>query len=291
VAVALSAAALPVLSSLHARGDRAGFGRAFTGAARMSLFMLVPVCAVLVVSGEPVIRLLYERGGWSSAETPRMMQVLFWSALALPPTVVTMLAARACYAMRRPEVPARIAVISVAVNIGLSLLLVRSGAVWAKLLAGTDLARWLAGPLPAGADEPLKAQAALAAQWLSGAAGLALATTLAGCAQMTMLLAALKRERPELKLSGLGGSAVRIVGMSVLTGVVIRWVMLSLPPTGEGFIIVAQRGIAPAAAGAFAYTLLASLFDAEEYREFWEMLRGRKKKKKDGDEEDDDEEE
>jgi len=285
VAVALSTAALPALSSLHARDDRKGFAATLTGALRMSLFMLIPVSAVLIVAAEPIVKLLYGRGGWQAEETPRMVQVLFWSALSLPATVVTMLAARAFYAMKLPRVPARIAVITVVTNVVLSLLLVRSEGVCERVLAGTRLAESLGGP-------------AVAAQWLSGAAGLALATTLAGVLQMILMLGALKRQRPELKLSGAGFTAFRAVAMCVPTGVAVYWVAKSLPPAGEGFIIVAQRGIAPVLAGIFAYTLVASLLDTDEYRECWRAIRGRKRKgqdqakgKQDQDDEDDDEEE
>lgn len=307
VAVALSTAALPVLSSLHARGDGKGFNAAFGGAARMSVFLLLPVSMVLVVAGEPVVRMLYERGGWAAEETPRMVRVLFWSALALVPTVVSMLSARAFYAMKRPKIPARIAVITVAVNIALSLLLVRAlftateaapGGIFESWLKDTRLAEWLGGPLPANLlDEAarvqaLHKQAAAAARWFSGAAGLALATAVAGLVQMALLLGALRRERREVELGPVALAALRAAALSVLTGVCVYWVVNSLPPAGEGFIIVAQRGIAPPVAAVFVYSLLASLLDVREYREFWKALRGDKKKKdkkQDADDEEDDE--
>jgi len=284
VAVAMATAALPTLSSLHARGDKKGFGAALSGAMRMSLFMLIPVSAVLIVSAEPIVSLLYGRGGWRPEETPHMVRVVFWSALALPPTVVTMLAARAFYAMKLPKVPARIALVTVAVNVGLSLVFVLWGGHSAALLEGTRLAARLGG-------------AREASLWLSGAAGLALASTLSATLQMVLTLSALRRERPDLKLGGVAFTALRAAAMCVPTGIFVHWVIMSLPPTGEGFIIVAQRGIAPVLAGVFAYTLVASLLDTAEYREAWRALRGRKRKsadtgkggKKAGGGEDDDE--
>jgi peptidoglycan biosynthesis protein MviN/MurJ (putative lipid II flippase) len=196
-----------------------------------------------------------------------------------------MLAARAFYAMKLPRIPARIAVITVITNVALSLLLVGSGPVFERLLRGTDLAARLGG-----SEE--------ASLWFSGAAGLALATALAGVLQMTLMLTALKRQRPELKLAGVGFTAFRAAAMCLPTGIAVYWVAKSLPPAGEGFIIVAQRGIAPVLAGIFAYTLVASLLDTDEYRECWRAIRGRKRKgqdqakgKQDQDDEDDDEEE
>jgi putative peptidoglycan lipid II flippase len=280
VAVAMSTAALPALSGLHARGDREGFNRTFTGALRMGVFLLMPAAAYFMVTAEPVVRLLYERGGFRPTETPRMSQVLFWSAAAMIPAMVSMLASRALYALKRPGVPARIAVISVVVNIALSLLLVCSGEFVRKHLGGTKLADGLGG-------------AEIASQWISGAAGLALASALAGVVQMILLLAALRRERKDLDLGPVGVCAVRSLGMTALTAMALHyWVIPSVPPTGEGFMIPLQRAVAPAIAAVFLYTLIASLLGVEEYREFWRAVRGKKKsQKKDGggdDDEDDD---
>lgn len=270
IAASLSTAALPALAALHARGDRKGFGQALTGSMRMGLFLLVPVAAVLLVAGEPIIRMLYERarGGWRPEETAPMARVLCWSAAAMVPTVLTMLAARALYAMKLPRVPARIAVITVAANLGLSLLLVRSGPVAAAILARTRL----------GAG---------AAEWVSGAPGLALATMLAGLLQATLMLRALRRACPGLDLEPPAWSGLRTAGMSVLAAIVAHLVMRSLPPTGEGFVVVAQRAIAPVLGAVFAYWLIASLAEADEYREFWKALR-RGKAKKEGQDDDED---
>lgn len=280
VAVAMSTAALPALSALHARGDREGFGRTFTGALRMGLFLLMPAAAYFMVAGEPVVRLLYERGGFAPAETPPMARVLFWSALAMVPAVASMLASRALYAMKLPRIPARIAVISVIVNIALSLLLVRSDTVLVGLLRDNRLAGKLGGP-------------EAAAGWVSGAAGLALASAVAGIVQMALLLVALRRERKDLDLGPVGVCAVRSLGMTVLTALALHyWVIPSVPPSGEGFMIPLQRAVAPAAAAVFLYTLIASLLGIEEYREFWRAVRGKKKPgKKDGEEEDDNDDE
>lgn len=129
VAVAMGTAALPVLSSLHARGDRKGFNKSFLGAARMGAFLLMPVIAVFMIAGEPMIRLLFERHNWGPEETLPMTRVLFWASVALVPSVLAMLAGRAFYAMGKPRIPARIALVTVSVNLALSLLLVGSYSV------------------------------------------------------------------------------------------------------------------------------------------------------------------
>jgi peptidoglycan biosynthesis protein MviN/MurJ (putative lipid II flippase) len=288
IAVAMSAAALPVLSSLHARKDREGFNTAFLDASRMGVFLLMPIAAVLMVCGEPIVRLLFERGNWSEEETPRMAMVLFWAAGALVPTVLVMLASRAFYARKRPWLPAKIALVTVAVNLVLSVLLVNSHDVaesvfgWlggcARGSSWGHLIRWTGVGTP-GAPES-------AAGWVSGAPGLALATCTAIWLQAVLLLGALRRECRGLKLEPLGWSMLRTFGITAVTALVLNWVKNSLPPDGEGVLIVIQRGIAPPVLGAFAYWLVASLADSREYAELWKTIRRRKKKDGEGQEDD-----
>ncbi len=278
VAVAMSAAALPVLSSLQARKDREGFNTAFLDAARMGVFVLMPMAAILMISGEPIIRLLFERGGWGWEETPRMTRVLFWAAGALVPTVLVMLASRAFYAMKKPWVPAKIAVITVVVNLVLSVLLVsareEAGAVFRALGMGAE-----GGAGGVLLDSHALREADAPAVWVSGAPGLALATCSAIWLQAVLLLGALRRERGELKLEALGWTLLRTAALCGVMAVVVHWVRYSLPPQGEGFLVVAQRGIAPAVLGGLAYWLVASLVDAREYRELWAVIRPKRKKK------------
>jgi putative peptidoglycan lipid II flippase len=292
VAVSMSAAALPVLSSLEARKDREGFNTAFTDAARMGVFVLMPIAMLLMVAGEPIVRMLFERGAWLYEESQRMYRVLFWAAAALVPTVLVMLAGRAFYAMKKPWVPAKIALVTVGVNLALSLLLVGArgpaesffgwlgagarGESLGKLLAWTGLG---AGGAPARA-----------ALWVSGAPGLALATCVAISLQAVLMLVSLKRERQDIQLASLGWSLLRTAGITAVTAVVVDWVVGSLPPEGEGAIIIFQRGLAPPVLGGFAYWLAASLVDSREYRELWIVIR-RKKRKKGGDGGEEEEEE
>jgi putative peptidoglycan lipid II flippase len=279
VAVAMSAAALPVLSSLHARKDREGFNTAFSDAARMGVFVLMPAAVVLMITGEPIVRMLFERGRWGWQETPQMTRVLFWSAGALVPTVLVMLSSRAFYAMKRPWVPAKIALVAVGVNLVLAVLLVGAhddASAFFKWLGvgekGGSVGLLLdAHPLVKKADTP--------AQWVSGAPGLALSTCVATWLQAVLLLGALKRARTSLRLESLAWTALRTFALCAITAVVINWVRNSLPPEGEGLIIPLQRGIAPPVLGAFAYWLAASLVDAREYRELWSTIRSKRKRK------------
>jgi putative peptidoglycan lipid II flippase len=276
VAVAAGTAALPVLSSLHARGDREGFQTALLDAARMGMFLLAPSAVVFMFGGEAIVRLLFERGRWLPEETVPMSRVLFWYSAGLVPIVPVMLGARAFYAMKRYWIPATVAVITVVLN-----LLVGSLLVWspnsAFAVIGRACARW-------GGETWVRT-------WFGGSAGLAFATCLAGWVQAGLMLVVLRRVHSDLRLELLAASFARICGVAAASALVVNWVMTSLPPDGEGQMIVIQRGVAPAILGLLAYWLAASLADVPEYRELCSLLRRKKRGGGEGDDGDDDDDE
>src|SRR3954471_3642741 len=59
----------PTLSRLASRGDMRGFGETVSRGLRQIAFLLPPT-AVSAVLAEPIIRILYQRGAWSPAQTP-----------------------------------------------------------------------------------------------------------------------------------------------------------------------------------------------------------------------------
>jgi putative peptidoglycan lipid II flippase len=74
--MAISTAALPSLSSLAARGDRAELGRTFAFGMRFSLFVAIPATALLAGLAEPLVVLLFQRGEFDAVaahETARSL--------------------------------------------------------------------------------------------------------------------------------------------------------------------------------------------------------------------------
>ncbi|MBM4458246.1 MAG: murein biosynthesis integral membrane protein MurJ [Chloroflexi bacterium] len=69
--VAVSLAALPSLSQRAAAGDWAGFRSIFGRGLRLVLVLLIPAAAGLWALAEPVIRLLFEHGVFSAADTAK----------------------------------------------------------------------------------------------------------------------------------------------------------------------------------------------------------------------------
>jgi len=139
-AVSLATALLPRLSSAHARGQSDRFSRYVNDGIAASLFIMIPATVGLLLVGTDVIRLLFEHGSFSAADTLRTGRVLSYYAIGLLPYGLVYVSNRASYALGRTVVPLIATLASVAVNVSLDLLLVgplrESGLALATSAAG-----------------------------------------------------------------------------------------------------------------------------------------------------------
>lgn len=135
----------PTISAHLARDERAHFATAFNRALGQVIALSVPAATGLMVIGEPIIRLLFERGAFDARATAWVAFALSWLALGLPAHAALELVTRAFYAMKDSLRPALAAVFSVAVNILLSIVLFTGFAQWGlSPIGGLGLANALA---------------------------------------------------------------------------------------------------------------------------------------------------
>jgi putative peptidoglycan lipid II flippase len=177
-AIAVTTVVFPLISRYAAQGDFAAMGEAYRKGMRLILAVNVPAAVGLGILGEPIIRLLFERGQFTGADTQAMVPVLAVSAAGLPFLAFVNLALRGFYAEKDTKTPVRAAVLSFVVNVVLSLALMGKFST----------------------------------------AGLALASTLATLAQAVYLQARLAMRRRELALAHLGGDLGKIVLASAAMG-------------------------------------------------------------------------
>jgi len=269
-ATAVATAAFPRFARLAARGDRRGALARLGQAARLSLVWTLPAGAGLAVLADPVARLLFQRPdlACSHADVYRMAQAASFYALGLPFFGMQMLYTRWLYAAGDYRGPVRVAAATVALSLALNLALVRA----------PDVLRLWNPPLPAGgyfqpADIPLWRGGYAAAYGLDdgdfpfgramGEGGLALATSLAGCAQALWLRrrvrerarreageAAWRSESRRTLASG-GRMAAAALGMGVLA----HWFANSVPYEPE-FAMRLLRVAGPCGLGAVAWVAL-----------------------------------
>lgn len=179
-AVAISTAILPRLATRATTSKRALLLPLRQGVMVCGL-ILVPATLGLWLLGKPTIRLLFEHGAFSAADTLRTFEALRYYALGLVPYGMVTVLVRAFYALKDGKSPGVASAAAVASNVALSLLLVR----------------------------PL------------GLGGLALATAVSGWVQLALVWGMLTRQLHTSPLSGAGASLQRATLFSVLMGVVV----------------------------------------------------------------------
>jgi putative peptidoglycan lipid II flippase len=119
----IAIALFPSLAYHFAEGATENFRRDFVFAARAAWFLAAPATLALILLREPVIGLLYQRGQFDRAATATVAGALLVYALAIVPTTLYYLVARAFYACHDTRTPVTVAVFSLALCAGLGWLL------------------------------------------------------------------------------------------------------------------------------------------------------------------------
>ena len=137
--VSIATAAMPVLATLAVREDLGGMRQTVSSGLRMMLMLNVPATVGLVVLAEPIVSLLYERGSFTSADTPATAAALMFYAPGLLGYSAVKIASPSFYALRDTRTPVATSIMSVLLNVVLNLTLVRALG-YRGLALGTALA-------------------------------------------------------------------------------------------------------------------------------------------------------
>jgi putative peptidoglycan lipid II flippase len=133
-AVAVTTVLFPTLARLAARGDDAGLRRSLDAGVRQIAFLLVPASLVTIVLAEPIVRLVYERGEFTSSDTTIVGQCLQAFAIGLAFNGWMLILNRSFYAVQTNWVPTVIALGAVGLNAALDAVFYRFG-IWGIPLA------------------------------------------------------------------------------------------------------------------------------------------------------------
>lgn len=180
-AVAISTVIFPLISKYAAAGDWKNLATAYRKGMRLILVINVPAAVGLVVLATPIVRLLFQRGAFHANDTAMMQPVLIVFALGLPFFSFVNIVLRAFYAQKDTATPVRAAVISFVVNLGLSLVLMRS----------------------------------------LGTVGLALASNFAVVVQAWYLQTRLARKRAGLEFHHIAGDLAKVIAAAAIMGGVV----------------------------------------------------------------------
>lgn len=125
IAQSMGTAVFPSLSALAAEGNMIGYKDRLANAMRGVLFLAFPASVGLILLGEPAIRVLLERGEWTSGHTAATAWALAFYALGIAGHALLELLSRAFYALADTKTPVLVGVGSMVANIVLSLIFIR----------------------------------------------------------------------------------------------------------------------------------------------------------------------
>jgi putative peptidoglycan lipid II flippase len=114
--VAIGTAAIPVLSRLASEGKTKEFRDTISSSMNLVFLMTLPSACGLIVLGEPIIRLIYERGVFTPAATSMTAVALIGYSIGLTGYAAIKILSPAFYAMNDAKTPMIIAIASIAIN-------------------------------------------------------------------------------------------------------------------------------------------------------------------------------
>lgn len=119
--VALSVVILPTLSALHTRANRAEFRATLEWAVLLALVIGLPAATGLAVLAEPIVTTLFGYGEFGGRDVDMAALALIAYCAGLPAFIGVKVLAPAFFARQDTKTPVRIALIALAVNMGLNI--------------------------------------------------------------------------------------------------------------------------------------------------------------------------
>lgn len=122
---ALSTAILPRFSRMTALADWPALRSSVKKYALLSLLLSIPATAVCMFFSEPIVKIIFQRGAFSTADTHLVSRVQFWSLLLVPVSMLLALVVRLVSSMKANELLLPMALLSLIANIVLDYLLMQ----------------------------------------------------------------------------------------------------------------------------------------------------------------------
>ena len=115
--VALSIATLPILARQAADKDLPAMKETMVSSLTMVFALTIPATAGLIILAQPIIRLIYEHGAFSAADTVATAQTLACYALGLLAYSANKVLVPAFYALEKTKIPVIASFLAIAVNV------------------------------------------------------------------------------------------------------------------------------------------------------------------------------
>jgi putative peptidoglycan lipid II flippase len=117
--VAVATVLFPSLARLASRADMDGFRRTVSNGIRQIAFLLVPASVICAVLAGPIVRVVYQRGDFTSGQTPATAAALAAFSLGLSFNGFMLMLNRAFFSLQSPWIPTWVALGNLALNAAL----------------------------------------------------------------------------------------------------------------------------------------------------------------------------
>lgn len=224
---AIGIAAFPTFSTQAARGELEALSRTLMATLRTIIAVTLPASVGLVMLGQSIVAMMFQRGAFDVDSTRNVTWALGFFAVGLVGLSAIEVLARAFYAFHDTWTPAFAAVVAVALNFVLGLIL----------------------------------PSVLERMGMPALGGLALANALASLVEMAILLALIHRRLGGFDVRALGGLTLKVSLASAGMGLVL-WGWLWMAPAN----IFVQAGLG-VVFGVAAYAVLAWLLHIDELKQ------------------------
>lgn len=235
--IAIATALLPTISHQVAERNMEELKSMLSFSLRIVFLIVIPASVGLIVLREPIIRLLFERGEFSSVATARTAQTLLYYSIGLFAYAGVKLIVAAFYALQDTRTPVKIGAFCMVLNIGCNLLFM----------------------------------------YFLREAGLALATAVSSTLNFILLVHFLHKKIGSFEARRIVFSFARITLISIGMGISVHYCFAAFPVglTGSESLDLAARLFGSVSLGVLSYAVLGFLIRVPELRSAWHVMRKR----------------
>ena len=229
--VAIGTASIPVLSRLASEGKIKDFRDTLSSSMNLVFLMTLPSACGLIVLGEPIIRLIYERGKFDAGATSMTAYALAGYSIGLTGYAAIKVLSPAFYAMNDAKTPMIIALASIVVN----------------MLACYFFREWLSG-------------------YGYGHVGVAMATSIVALVNFFALVLMMRKKIKRLNGKAIISGFMRIATASAVMSAVcwVSYYFLHRQFGAKGFLFKAIECFVPIAFGGIIFLVMAKLLRISE---------------------------
>jgi putative peptidoglycan lipid II flippase len=246
--VAVGTAAIPVLSRLAGEGKIKDFRDTVSSSMNLVFLMTLPSACGLIVLGEPIVRLIYERGKFDATATSMTAIALAGYSIGLTGYAAIKILSPAFYALDDAKTPMMISIASIGVN----------------FVGSYFLREWLSqyGVTP---ETPHG----------YGHVGVALATSIVALVNFFALALLMRRRIKRLNGRDIFFSFTKIAAASAILSIVsyTTYHFLLNRFGAESFTIRLAEAFVPIALGGICFVIAAKLMRVTELEKLYGMLR------------------